>query len=397
MRDTFRIAVRKFGPFESAIQKQWESFCRESGCTLRLEAQAFDLHELHDTLFEKRGLKSGRWDAAFVVTDWVAEAMIEGALLNLADDINTYPPAGYPSGWTDSLLRYQRFGDTILGLPYHDGPECLIYRKDLFEAAGLQPPKTWEEFRSIARRLTVPSENRWGTVFATYPDGHNTVYDFCLQLWTRGGELFDQAGRLFLETSAAEAALGFYRDIVRDNTAMHPRHREFDSVQSGLAFARGEVAMMVNWFGFAAMGETLADSTVKGRVDVAPLPSAPGCPAASLNVYWLLGLGAGTPHPKIGYDFLRHCASPENDKLLTLEGAIGCRKSTWHDPDVNRVIPFYRSLEVIHRNARELPRLSHWARLATIIDRLVTGAIDSDTPLRELLARAQREAGALTA
>ena len=50
---------------------------------------------------------------------------------------------------------------------------------------------------------------------------------------------------------------------------MHPDCREMDSVKSGLAFAAGEVAMMVNWFGFAAMCEMIPESRVKGRVDVA--------------------------------------------------------------------------------------------------------------------------------
>jgi hypothetical protein len=45
-----------------------------------------------------------------------------------------------------------------------------------------------------------------------------------------------------------------------------------DSVQSGLVFASGEVAIMVNWFGFAAMSETLADSKVKGCIDIAQIP-----------------------------------------------------------------------------------------------------------------------------
>ena len=132
------------------------------------------------------------------------------------------------------------------------------------------------------------------------------------------------------------------------------------------------------------------------RVAVTSLPAAPGQASASLNVYWLLGIGAGSPHRQVAYDFLRYCARADSDKLLTLEGAIGCRKSTWHDADVNRVIPFYRELEKIHAHARELPRLAHWSALATVIDRLVTDAVNTDTPLPALLARAEDEAAAIT-
>lgn len=168
----------------------------------------------------------------------------------------------------------------------------------------------------------------------------------------------------------ARDGLNCYRRILNDPRAVHPECRAFGSVKSGFAFAHGAVAMTVNWFGFAAMSETLVESVVRGQVAIAPLPAAPGCAGASLNVFWLLAIGRGSPHADTACAFLRHCASAAQDKLLTLEGAIGCRRSTWHDADVNRTIPFYRALEPWHAHARELPRLEHWAKLAELIDRL---------------------------
>jgi multiple sugar transport system substrate-binding protein len=379
---TFRVAVRAFPPFESAIRKQWDSFESSARTGLRLEAVPLDLHPLHAALF---GPSTDTWDAAFVVTDWIAEAADSNTLIDLAPYLATDPPDGYPEAWTPSLLRFQRVDRRVLGLPYHDGPECLIYRKDLFDSAGLAPPHTWEEFHRMARALTNPSENRYGAVFAAFPDGHNTVYDFCLQLWSRGGELFDACGHPKLQTEAAREALRFYREILRDSTAVHPRCAEFDSVKSGYAFARGEVALMVNWFGFAAMCETLPESKVRGKVAVAAVP---GC--VSLNVYWTLAIPSRCERPDIAWQFLRHCASPEMDKLLTLEGAIGCRKSTWSDPEVNRAIPFYREMERLHAGARELPRLTQWSRVASAIDALVLEAINGGRPEPELLAEAQQ-------
>ena len=381
----FRVAVRAFPPFESAIRKQWESFESRARTGLRLEAVPLDLDALHAALFSP---SAETWDAAFVVTDWIAEAAASGALLDLAPYLAAGPPEGYPDAWTPSLLRFQQVGSRILGLPCHDGPECLIYRKDLFHDAGLTPPETWEEFHRIARRLNCPPENRYGTVFAAYPDGHNTVYDFCLQLWSRGGELFDPAGHPRLDTEAAREALRFYRRILRDPSAVHPRSAGFDSVKSGYAFAAGEVALMVNWFGFAAMCETSPDSNVRGKVAVAGLPAG-----VSLNVYWVLSIPASCARPEVSWRFLRHCASPEMDRLLTLEGGIGCRKSTWMDAEVNRAIPFYREMERLHAGARELPRMAEWSRIASVIDALVLEAIGGDRPEAELLAGAQERIG----
>ncbi len=396
----FRIAVRKFEPFESALVKQWDSFEQRHQTGLSLDLVPFDLHPLHESLFLNRGLQRGDWDAAMISTDWLARAADEESLVDLAPFIEQSPPEGYPNAWSDSLLRLQKFGPAVLGLPYHDGPECLIYRKDFFADAELcdryalefgEPlavPQTWDQFHRIARFLTHSQKSVYGTVFAAFPDGHNTVYDFCLQLWTRGGELFEDSGRMLLATPKACEALDFYRKLLKDACAVHPQSRMFDSVKSGLAFAAGEIGMMVNWFGFASMSETVAESKVKGCVAIAPVPSGAG-PRVSLNAYWILGIPAGSRHHDIAWKFLCHSTNPEMDRLLTLEGGIGCRKSTWSDSEVNSVVPFFHCLESLHEDARELPRLTNWSELAAVIDRMVLDAIDSEEPTPAITQRAQ--------
>ena len=397
----FRIAIRKFGPFASAIRKQWEIFAATENIGLELDAPELDLHPLCESLFDQDGLRNGDWDIAFINTDWVAACHEKRALGNLAPLLEADPPEGYPMAWTPSLLRLQEIDGEVLGLPYHDGPECLIYRKDLLEdpaekqayqakyGSALRLPETWHEFRQLAHHFTRREKGLYGTVYAAYPDGHNTVYDFCLQLWTRGGELTDSQGNVQLDTPQALEALEFYRLMLEDSEAVHPGSRELDSVKTGYAFAAGEVAFMVNWFGFAAMAETIPESRVKGCVGVAEIPHAEGCSGTSLNIYWILSIAAGSPHRYVAWRFLRHCASASMDKLLTLEGAIGCRKSTWMDEDVNRVIPFYRKMEDLHAHAREMPRRADWPRISEVIDRMVMETINSREAIQAIVQRAQ--------
>lgn len=401
--ETFRIAVRKFGPFESALEKIWAAFAAETRCRLRLELAPMDLHPLHEALFESGGPANGDWDLAQLNTDWLAEAHASQAVADLRPWLAKLPPEGYPDGWTPSLLELQDFGDAVVGLPFHDGPEVLIVRQDLFESETeqrafrerhgreLRVPETWDEFIEVASFFQRPDQNLYGTVFAAFPDGHNTVYDFALQTWTHGGELVDDSGAVVVDSPAAREGLELYRSLLSDASAVHPRCRDFDSVKSGFAFAAGEVAMMVNWFGFAAMCEVVPESKVKGKVDIAPIPHAPGASPASLNVYWLYALPSGCPHPEIAYDFMRFAVRAENDRLLTLEGGIGCRKSTWRDAAVNRTVPYYHRLEELHRTARTLPRKTNWAELAAVIDRMVLDVINTNRPVEEIQREAQRE------
>ena len=406
-REKFRVAIRRFALFESSIRKQWTAFDAMAKTGLILETEALDLHPLSEALFDHEELVRGIWDVAFISTDWLALIHEINSVIDLNPYIRADPPDEYPLGWTPSLLRSQQFGSSVLGVPYHDGPECLIYRKDLFEDPGeqsayrerfgtpLQVPQTWSEFQRVARFFQRPERGVYGTAFAAYPDGHNTVYDFLLQLWTRGGELFDTSGQLRFVTPQAIDALTFYRSMLQDRAAVHPRCREMDSVQSGLAFAAGEIAMMVNWFGFGAMSETLPDSRVRGCVGISEVPHAEGASSVSLSAYWILSIGAGSPHIDIAYQFLRHCLTAPMDKLLTMEGGIGCRKSTWNDADVNRSIPLYKKLESLHANAREMPRLANWPQIAKIIDQTVWDVIGTTEAIIQVAQRAEFKASQL--
>jgi multiple sugar transport system substrate-binding protein len=398
-----KFAVREFGPFEAAVEKVWQAYCNKTGCTLQLEAVPMDLPLLHDTILGKEGLLNGDWDIAHLNTDWIAEAHAKGAIEDLAPYIQKRPPDDFPGGWSKSLLGMQAIRDQVVGLPFHDGPECLIIRKDLFEDAEekeayfrkfkkeLAPPQNWDDFVTIARFFQRPEQNLYGTVFAAYPDGHNTVFDFCLQLWTRGGELVDSSGKIHIDTPAALEGLEFYRNILRDNTVVHPDCAKFESVRAGVAFARGEVAMMVNWFGFASLCEVDPNSKVKGKVDILDIPRGGAGLGTSLNVYWLYAIGSGSKHKDVAYNFIRFAVNEQNDKLLTLEGGIGCRLSTWHDPEINRVIPYYNKLETLHNNSKTLPCHADWARTAAIIDEVVRKALHTDAPVGVILKEGQQQ------
>lgn len=401
--NTFKIAVRKFAPFEAAMQKFWDKYCAVSGCTMKLEMVIMDLHQLYESTIKNKGLENGAFDIAHINTDWIYEGYLSNSFEILNPYINENKPVNFPQGWSKSLLGLQRFGWEVVGLPFHDGPECFIYRKDLFEneaektkylkqfGKALEIPKTWEDFHQIAQFFNRPADNLYGCIFACFPDGHNAVFDFCLQLWTRGGALVDELGNIQINTQAAVDGLDFYRKIVNDKSAVHPKSADFESVAAGIAFSQGEAAMMINWFGFAAMCETDPSSKVKGKIAVDLLPSAIGKDAASLNVYWLYTIAKGSKNKNIAYDFLRFVTDVEQDKTLTLEGGIGCRISTWNDKEVNEIIPFYHKLEQLHQVANMLPQHKNWTLIAKIIDEMVLKAMNSDEESAILVTQAQNQ------
>lgn len=397
----FKIAVRKFDPFETTLKKLWGAFSAENNLSIEVEMIPLELHDLYEETLSKKGLKNGNWDIAHINTDWIFDAVNAGAVENLSPYIKENAPHDFPQGWHNSLLHLQEINNQVYGLPFHDGPECLIYRKDLFENSSekenfkkqfgydIQPPKTWEQFTQIATFFNRPEQDLFGCVFANYPDGHNMVFDFCLQLWTRGGSLLDETNQININNKAAIKALDFYRTIVNNSKTTHPKSKEFGSVEAGMSFATGKAAMAINWFGFASMCEVIEASKVKGNVDIAELPHSEKHKTASLNVYWLYTIGSGSKHKKIAYDFLRFATSVESDKFLTNEGGIGCRKSTWNDKEINKTIPYYHKLSMLHENALTLPQTPVWPKVAELIDAMVLNAINGNVPSAVLLEETQ--------
>jgi multiple sugar transport system substrate-binding protein len=401
---TLRIALRNYADFESALREEAQAFeLVHPGVSVELVSQG--IHQLHDSALSEGGLKSGTYDLALLVTDWLAEGMARGALEDLARWHMHASLDGWPEGWARSLVRPLMFDGKLSALPWHDGPECLVYRSDIFSDSmrgaafrkhygrELAPPATWAQLEETARFLTDADTNLYGTVFAAYPDGHNTLYDFALQVWSRGGELTDEQGKPRLNSPEAEAGLEFYRRVVGDAVVCHPFSKNIDSTQSGDLFLSGEVAMMANWFGFAARaGRT--GSPLAGKVAIAPIPTDGIRTPISLSVFWALVIGSGSAEKELAWQFLRFVSAPHRDLARTRHGTVGVRLSTWRDPDLQMHIPVYAEIEKISLGARQLPVGEHMAEFAAIVDRVVTRALSTSDTTECILAEAQQEATA---
>ena len=397
MTEVLRIAVRKFGPFEDAIKAQFADFVATTGADATLETSVMELDELHSATIAAGGLRDGAFDIAFLATDWIGEAQEAGGIDDLSQRLEHNPPADYPKDWPASLLGLQSFAGGVWGLPYHNGPQCLIYRTDLFENAGLMPPTSWTEFHETARVLGQDCDAD-GTLLALYPDAHNIFYDYCIQLWSRGGNLLSSDGALRLATPESIAALEFIATLANDKNAVAADLVDIDSIRACSLFAKGKVAMMANWFGFAAYAQSAPESEVKGKVGVAPIPSAPDAMPISLAVYWLLALASGSSRKGLAWDFMCHAVSPKMDLLLTRTGGVGTRKSTWQSPDIQAEFPFSKSMDGLHACARTLPSSPHLPQYAALVSDLVSEAVRlGGAPPTEMLiqfeARARQSAG----
>lgn len=390
MSTTLRLAYRTFDGFERALADQIARF-RQRHPDVEVEAVPIEISALYETMVRDGGCRSGEWDLFLCSTDWIPALLRAGDLAGLDAGLRSRPPEDWPAGWSDALLGLQTDADGhVFGLPYHGGPELLLYRSDLFEdpeesaafaaryGRELAPPQTWPEFAEVAEFFSRPDRELYGCVLAALPDGHNNVYDFLIQLWSRGGELFED-GRAAFAGERGVAALQYLHDLIRVRRLTQPDPRAYDSVGSGELYASGRAAMMWNWAGFSVVAER-PGSAIRGKNRLGRIPrgAEPEGRHVSLSTYWVMTMPISGRAPELAWEFLRSTASPDGDLTTALSGGIGCRLSTWRDPRVTAEYACYSLFEELHAGVRTMPALPVYPLinevLSSRIDSVYTGA-----------------------
>ena len=214
--------------------------------------------------------------------------------------MKTVPEALHPILWRDGpAVGKFKAGDHI----WLTGGDPLIrvlhWRKDVFLEAGLdpeRPPKTWDELLDTARRLSDPSQNRFGLSMST---GAQSSWDFLPYLWGAGGDAVVKMkdGRWRAAFGSREAAIGleFYIRLAME------RWQDSDGiVQRGYTTVTGDERAVKQALSAGKLGmynSYLSDKNM-GSVDpslvgVAPFPVGPaGITASEINTT-LSGVFAG--------------------------------------------------------------------------------------------------------
>ena len=97
--------------------------------------------------------------------NWVAEPT-EAQIAAARDVLQSRVPGPvWPVVYREGLRPEQQDSKHVWALPLNLAVNVLVYRKDLFAEAGLdpeKPPRDWDELVDYARKLTVPSRNQYG-------------------------------------------------------------------------------------------------------------------------------------------------------------------------------------------------------------------------------------------
>jgi len=237
----------------------------------------------------------------------------------------------------------------VYGEPFYGEGSFLMYRKDVFEKAGLTMPEkpTWAQVADLAakvdktdgkmRGICLRGQPGWGQMFAPLTSVVNTF----------GGTWWDQDWKAQVNAPEFKEAVNFYVDLIK-------AHGEAGAAQSGYTeclnnLQQGNVAM---WYDSTAAAGALeaADSPVKGKLGYAAAP-VNKTDSSSWLYTWAWGIQKAGKNQDAAKQFVSWASSKKYEELVAKTYGwervpAGKRSSTYENPEYQKAAaPFFQQTE----------------------------------------------------
>ena len=249
----------------------------------------------------------------------------------------------------DDLLEPIRDGlsvdGTLFAAPFYGESSMVMYRRDLFEAAGIEMPEapTWDFIADAARQLTDKDADQYGVCLRGKAGwGENTAF-LTATANSFGARWFDEDWNPQFDSQEWHDTLTFYVDLLND---AGPRGASSNGFNENLAlFQTGKCAMWIDATVAASFVTNAAESTVADQVGFALAPDNGLGKRGNWLWAWSLAIPAGTANAEAAATFIEWATSKEYAALVAeREGwaAVppGTRTSLYENPAYLEAAPF---------------------------------------------------------
>ncbi|MBN1239447.1 MAG: ABC transporter substrate-binding protein [Gammaproteobacteria bacterium] len=366
----------------AALIREFEA--QHPGVRVRAETLPSASDEQHQ--FYVINLRGGSADFDVLALDviWVAEFARAGWIADVGDLLAAEEHGEY----FDASLESATWEGRTYAVPWFVDAGLLYYRKDLLARYGFEPPRTWEELERAALAIREHEPALHGFVFQG-KQYEGLVCNALEYMWSAGGDVL-RDGDVVLDSAANRRALEFLGSLV-------PRGISPELVTtateepSRYIFGSGRAVFMRNWPYAWTLFEQ-ADSPVRGKVGVAPLPHFAGHDSAATLGGWNLGLNRRSRYPDEAAAFIRFMTSPEAQRALAREyGLNPARRRLYADPGLLAAQPHLEELRAVLDAARPRPVTPRYAQLSQVLQSEFSAVLTGLDEPAEALAEAQRE------
>ncbi|WP_029645201.1 ABC transporter substrate-binding protein [Brucella abortus] len=346
------IAANSTGDNIKFLQEQVAKFEKDTGNKVNIISMPSSSSEQFSQY--RLWLAAGNSDVDVYQTDIVWAPQLSDQFIDLTEATKDVTDAHFPS-----IIASQTVNGKLVALPFYTDAPALFYRKDLLEKYNKPVPKTWDEMAATAKDIMEKERadgkaDLWGFVF------QGNAYEglTCNALeWIKssgGGQIVEPDGEISVNNEKAAAAIDRARGWI--GTISPQGVLGYQEEESRGVWQTGNAVFMRNWPYVYALSNS-ADSAVKGKFDVAPLPAmAEGEPPASALGGWNLAVSKYSTKQDAAIALVKFLASPEVQKAEAVElSRLPTIETLYDDKDVIAAQPFMANWKPIFQNAVPRP------------------------------------------
>jgi sorbitol/mannitol transport system substrate-binding protein len=348
--------------------------------------------------------KSGQYDILTIGTYEVPIWAKKGWLVPL-DDLG----ADYD---IDDLLPAIRSGLSLDGklyaAPFYGESSMIMYRKDLFDKAGIKMPEspTWDFVADAARKVTVNSSETYGICLRGKAGWGENMAFLSATANSFGARWFDEKWRPQFDQPEWKNALSFYVKLMRD---AGPPGASSNGFNENLAlFNAGKCGMWIDATVAASFVTNPKDSKVADKVGFALAPNTGLGKNANWLWAWSLAVPAGSQKVAAAKKFIAWATSKHYLELVASKDGWanvppGTRKSLYENPEYQKAAPFGKltlesinSADPAHPTVKPVPYIGiqfvaipEFQAIGTAVGQQFSGALAGSSSVDDALAAAQ--------
>ncbi len=314
-------------------------------------------------------------DLSIVATIWVPDFASQGVI----EPLDALMTPAFKDIFIPTFFAPSTIDGKLMGIPAAASARGMMVNLDLFKAAGVEPPKTWEEFYQAAKKLSA-LPNVYG--FGLQGKEVETDAYFYYALWSFGGDIIVN-GKSGLDSPEAIKAANFYKSLI-DDKLTEPSPTAYSREDVFQMFKQGKVGMI---FTFPMLIPQLKAESPNLHYSVLPFPT--DLKPTTLGVTDVLMLYSASKAKKEAWDFAQFMYQDKyrsqfdrDEGLLPVTKSIVAQDYYTKNPDLST---FATGLTY----AKFTPTVKDWAEMADITSRsLQTIYLGQATPEAAMKAAA---------
>jgi multiple sugar transport system substrate-binding protein len=254
-------------------------------------------------------------DVARVGSALVSLYRAQGHLLEVTDIVEKMQSVA--GGLFDASLQAALYRGKAYGVPHQVSPWPLVTRMDILEAAKVDPPKTWDEFIEVCKKLQKPPRlTGYGMCLGLQNDTDNNVMN---TIWCYGGKLVEADDKtIALNSPGTVQAVKLIADMYRKHKIIPKGAISWDNTGNNKAYQSRQVVFVLNPTSiYAYLAES--DKELYDVTRLLPLPAGPAGAVEELSTgEWVLF--KHNPYPEVAKGFVQYSMEPDNLRVVMEEG-----------------------------------------------------------------------------